>query len=106
MLARDTRPSGRIIAQAVSATLMEQGIDVYDIGVAPTPMAFREARKKYEAGLIVTASHNPLEWNGLKFIVEGRGIFENELALMLRGTAHTISDGDRFGKSFDVVVSD
>lgn len=101
VLARDTRPSGRIIAQTVSANLMEQGIDVYNLDVAPTPMVFREARK-YEAGLIVTASHNPLEWNGLKFIVEGRGMFENELTLMLKGTASKISH-DKFGKSFDVV---
>jgi phosphomannomutase len=101
VLARDTRPSGRIIAQIVSANLMEQGIDVYNLDVAPTPMVFREARK-YEAGLIVTASHNPLEWNGLKFVVEGRGMFENELTLMLKGTASKISQ-DKFGKSFDVV---
>jgi phosphomannomutase len=88
ILARDTRPSGRIIIQIVSASLMEQGIDVYSLDIAPTPMAFREARK-YQAGLIVTASHNPLEWNGLKFITEGRGIFENELDLLLKGNPST-----------------
>jgi len=88
ILARDTRPSGRIIIQTVSASLMEQGIDVYSLDIAPTPMAFREARK-YQAGLIVTASHNPLEWNGLKFITEGRGIFENELDLLLKGNPST-----------------
>jgi phosphomannomutase len=101
VLARDTRPSGRIIAQTVSANLMAQGIDVYNLGVAPTPMVFREARK-YEAGFIVTASHNPPEWNGLKFIVEGRGIFEDELALMLKGTTPRISNHE-FGKSYDIV---
>ncbi|HKU49109.1 MAG TPA: hypothetical protein VJP79_04095 [Nitrososphaera sp.] len=83
VLARDTRPSGRILSQAVAAGLMSQGIDVYDLGVAPTPAAFREARK-YVAGVIVTASHNPLEWNGLKFILEGRGLFEDELEVMLQ----------------------
>lgn len=82
VLARDTRPSGRIISQVVSASLTSAGVDVYDIGVAPTPAAFREARK-YGAGVMVTASHNPLEWNGLKFIVQGRGLFEDELARML-----------------------
>ena len=101
VLARDTRPSGRIIAQTVSANLMEQGINVYSLDVAPTPMVFREARK-YEAGLIVTASHNPLEWNGLKFIIEGRGIFENELTLMLKGTTPKVPN-DKFGESFDIV---
>ncbi|MER3407740.1 MAG: phosphomannomutase, partial [Nitrososphaera sp.] len=82
VVARDTRPSGRIISQVVSAALTSAGVDVYNLGVAPTPAAFREARR-YGAGVIVTASHNPLEWNGLKFILEGRGLFEQELARML-----------------------
>lgn len=82
VVARDTRPSGHVLSQTVSASLMTAGIDVYNLGVAPTPAAFREARK-YGAGIIVTASHNPLEWNGLKFIIEGRGLFEKELAQML-----------------------
>ena len=78
VLARDTRLSSRIISETVSAALMEQGIDVHNLGIAPTPFVFREAHR-YGAGLIVTASHNPLEWNGLKFILDGRGIFEPEL---------------------------
>lgn len=88
VLARDTRPSGRIIADIVSAGLMDAGIDVYNLKVAPTPAAFREARK-YGAGIIVTASHNPLEWNGIKFIVQGRGLFEKELQEMLASAAVT-----------------
>jgi len=78
ILARDTRASSKIVSETACAALMEQGIDAYNLGVAPTPFACKEARK-YGAGLIVTASHNPLEWNGLKFVLEGRGIFENEL---------------------------
>ncbi len=81
VLARDTRQSSRIISETACSALMEQGIDVYNLGIAPTPFAFREARR-YGAGLIVTASHNPLEWNGLKFILDGRGIFEHELQEM------------------------
>lgn len=99
VLARDTRHSGKIILQAVSASLMEQGIDVYDLDLAPTPMVFRETRK-YGAGVVVTASHNPLEWNGLKFVVDGRGIYENELDLMLKGTTST---SDKYGKSYNIV---
>jgi phosphomannomutase len=57
---------------------MERGIDVYNLGIAPTPVIFRESRK-YGAGLMITSSHNPLQWNGLKFIIEGRGINESEL---------------------------
>ncbi len=82
VLARDTRPSSEILSQVASASLMERGISVYNLGIAPTPVVFRESRK-YGSGLIVTSSHNPLEWNGLKFIVEGRGINESELERML-----------------------
>lgn len=101
VIARDTRPSGRIIAQAVASGLMSSGIDVYNLGVAPTPAAFREARK-YGAGVIITASHNPLEWNGLKFIIDGRGLFEQELAAMLKSSD---SHQGRFGSEFDAVSS-
>jgi phosphomannomutase len=82
ILGRDTRPSSTAIAKIVTASLMQEGVDVYDLSVAPTPMVFRESRR-YEGGCIVTASHNPLEWNGLKFVLKGRGIFENELQVML-----------------------
>jgi phosphomannomutase len=100
VLARDTRPSSRIIAETATATFMEEGIDVYNLEVAPTPIVFRESRK-YEGGLVVTASHNPLEWNGLKFIIKGRGIFENELDFMLNGM--DISKPNKFGRLFDTV---
>jgi phosphomannomutase len=95
VVARDTRPSSRILAQVVTAGLMAAGIDVYSLGVAPTPAAFREARK-YGAAAMVTASHNPLEWNGLKFIIDGRGLFDRELEAMLNMT--TIDLGSKFGK--------
>jgi phosphomannomutase len=78
LIARDTRSSSDIIHRVASAAIMEQGIDVIDLGVAPTPFAFRESIK-YSNAIIVTASHNPLEWNGLKFVINGRGIFEDEL---------------------------
>jgi phosphomannomutase len=75
---RDTRPSGEIVTNVAVASLLERGISVYNLGISPTPVVFREARK-YGSGLIITSSHNPLEWNGLKFILDGRGINESEL---------------------------
>src|SRR5215207_2455399 len=99
VVARDTRPSSTIIAQIVIASLMAAGINVYNLGVAPTPAAFREARK-YGAGIIVTASHNPLEWNGLKFIIDGRGLFEHELEGMLKMTSD--HHPGNFGNEFQI----
>ncbi len=82
VIGRDTRPSGSMMMKSVVASLIKNGIDVYNLEIAPTPVVFRESRK-YGAGLIITSSHNPLEWNGLKFILDGRGINENELPYIL-----------------------
>jgi phosphomannomutase len=99
VIARDTRPSSRIVAQTVAASLMAGGIDVYNLGVAPTPAAFREARR-YGAGVIITASHNPLEWNGLKFIIDGRGLFERELDAMLKTSSG--NSQNNFGSEYRI----
>ena len=84
VIAADTRPTGHMIVETVKAGLMQSGIDVYDLGIAPTPVAFRESRK-YGAGIIVTSSHNPMEWNGLKMIIDGRGVDEKQIDVIVNG---------------------
>ena len=84
VIATDTRPTGHMIVETVKAVLMQSGIDVYDLGIAPTPVAFRESRK-YGAGIIVTSSHNPMEWNGLKMIIDGRGVDEKQIDVIVNG---------------------
>ena len=81
VIGRDTRTTGEMIEKLVSATMLERGIDVQILGITPTPVVFRKARE-VGAGIIITSSHNPLEWNGLKFIIEGRGITEEELEIV------------------------
>jgi phosphomannomutase len=98
VIARDTRPSGRLISDVVIGSLLEQGIDVYDLGVAPTPILFREARK-YTGGLMITASHNPLPWNGLKMLINGRGLFESDLEQLLDTKIHEYS---QMGQHFKI----
>lgn len=87
----DTRPSSQIFMYAAHAALMAEGVDVYNLGMVPTPVVFREARCK-TAGLVVTSSHNPVEWNGLKFIVDGRGINEDELAAIVGQAGSTCAE--------------
>ena len=78
VIGKDTRPTGSMIKDTASAALMKNGIDVFNLETVPTPVVFRESRK-YGAGLIISSSHNPIQWNGLKFIIDGRGINEQEL---------------------------
>jgi len=77
----DTRLSRNIIAETVKAGLMQCGVDIYNLGIVPTPVVFRESQK-YGAGIVVTASHNPTEWNGLKMLIDGKGINQEHLDLI------------------------
>lgn len=68
LLARDARTTGLMIADAVTAGLMSTGVNVVRAGIIPTPtLAFMTREYKYQAGVMVTASHNPPEYTGLKF---------------------------------------
>jgi phosphomannomutase len=69
VLGRDARTSGPMFAQAARAGLMSVGCEVIDVGMAPTPTVQLAVEHHHAgAGLILTASHNPIEWNALKFV--------------------------------------
>ena len=69
VLGRDSRVSGPMFSRAVTAALQSVGADVVDVGIVPTPSVQLSVEDLGAAGgLAVTASHNPIEWNALKFI--------------------------------------
>lgn len=69
VLGRDARTSGEMFSLAATAGLMSVGMTVVDVGVAPTPtVQMAVEHHGAGAGLIITASHNPIEWNALKFV--------------------------------------
>ena len=69
ILGRDSRPSGGFVSYIAKGTLMAMGCEVVDLGVVPTPtVQLMTEVLGADAGLVVTASHNPVQWNGLKFI--------------------------------------
>jgi phosphomannomutase len=84
LLGRDTRSTGQIAARTVTSAVLGTGADVVDYGIISTPAIFRESRRTERPAIIVTASHNEPEWNGLKFVVNGRGINQPELDKVLR----------------------
>ncbi len=69
VLGRDGRITGKGIADIVASTLVATGVNVRAIGICPTPTVQLAVEKTGAAGgIAVTASHNPMEWNGLKFM--------------------------------------
>ncbi|HMF88983.1 MAG TPA: hypothetical protein VK575_12970, partial [Gemmatimonadaceae bacterium] len=69
VVGRDSRVSGPMFQPVVHAALQSVGCDVIDIGMVPTPTVQLAVEHHHAAGgLAITASHNPIEWNALKFI--------------------------------------
>jgi phosphomannomutase len=69
VIGRDPRTSGEMVKQAVIAGLLSSGIHVIDIGMCPVPTIQLFVRQhQAHGGIAITASHNPAEWNALKFI--------------------------------------
>jgi phosphomannomutase len=69
VLGRDTRPTGRVIGDLVANTLVLCGCDVLDLGIATTPtVEIAVPEEEADGGLIITASHNPVQWNALKML--------------------------------------
>ena len=73
MVARDGRAGGETIYEAVIEGLLRSGCNVFEAGVQMTPTVgcVIQCGQFIEAGVVVTASHNPQEWNGIKLIVDG-----------------------------------
>jgi len=102
VLARDTRPHGAAFYHLVAGTLLSAGRHLVHLDVVPTPTALLHVRKRGAAGgMIVTASHNPAEWNALKFAKRG-GVFplagEVEEIAALAEKTHEIASHESFGR--------
>lgn len=86
VIGRDARVSGEMVNHLVTGTLLSLGIDVIDIGLASTPtVEMAVTAEKADAGIVITASHNPGEWNALKLLnkkgefisdIEGKEVLE------------------------------
>lgn len=78
IVGRDARISGQMVSKVVCGTLMGMGYDVVDIGLASTPTTeLAVTMEKADGGIILTASHNPRQWNALKLLNEN-GEFLNK----------------------------
>ncbi len=85
VLGRDSRPTGQMLAQACAAGLRAVGCQVIDIGMVPTPtVPITIAHLGAAGGIQISASHNPVEWNALKFFSgDGRNVDQAQLDTVL-----------------------
>ena len=119
VLGSDTRPSRQMVTQAVEAGLLSVGCTPVELGIVPTPALQHHLRRLGAfGGIAVTASHNPIQWNALKFFgPDGIALRENQAAeltdlyhqgLFPRAAAHEIStistDGDAIAAHLEMVL--
>ena len=78
---QDTRVSGSMLSHAAIAGLLATGCKVINLGIAPTPAVQYFVRDNADAGIVITASHNPREYNGLKLIAGDGTEFASEAEL-------------------------
>ena len=103
VVGRDARISGPMVKQVVVGTLIGMGFDVVDIDLATTPTTeLAVAMEKACGGIILTASHNPKQWNALKLLNE-RGEFLNaaegaEVLAIAESESFDYADVDSLGK--------
>ena len=103
VVGRDARVSGEMVRQLVSGTLIGMGFDVTDIGLATTPTTeLAVVQEKASGGIILTASHNPKQWNALK-LLNDKGEFlnakeGNEILRIAEEEAFVFADVEHLGK--------
>ncbi len=110
ILGRDVRTSGKMLRAAAIAGLISSGCEVIDLGVVPSPTVEFEIKKMgAKGGVIITASHNPPEWNALKFVgAEGVGISreKGEWVEELYGAGNVQAAWNRLGEArkYDLAI--
>lgn len=103
VVGRDARISGEMVHRILTGTLIAMGCDVTDIGMATTPTTeIAVTRESAQGGIIITASHNPRQWNALK-LLNHKGEFLNaaegaEILALAEGGAFTYPPVDNLGK--------
>jgi phosphomannomutase / phosphoglucomutase len=105
VIGRDGRLSGPDFAYALSVGLREAGIDVIDLGMVATPMVYFAAHELgTECGIMITGSHNPAEYNGLKMVVGGQALYGERIqSLYHRIVAKDFSEGEGNYREGDIV---
>lgn len=83
VLAKDGRLTSPELAQAFAAGLLDSGIDVVDLGSVPTPLMYYATHEtEIDSGVMITGSHNPSDYNGIKIVLAGTTLAQNDIQIL------------------------
>ena len=103
MVGSDTRISGDMLANALMAGICSMGADVVYAGVVPTPaVAYLTKKHKLDAGVVISASHNPVEFNGIKFFDSEGFKLPDEMEDRMEALIKSDFEGIKFSTGTDI----
>ena len=103
LIGRDTRTSGLMIKQALISGLLSCGVNVTDIGIVPTPvLSYLTYKLKADVGFMLTASHNPAQYNGIKIFdktsLSYSNYKQNKIENKIKNEKYNLSNWNDVGK--------
>jgi phosphoglucosamine mutase len=107
LVARDTRISGLMLEKALISGLLAGGANVYCLGVLPTPvLAFLTMKLNADAGIMMTASHNPPQYNGIKIFDDNSVAYneekQSEIEKIIRNKSFVFADWQKIGDTVSI----
>ena len=107
IIGRDPRVSGEMLDAAIASGLASRGVDVVRVGVLPTPaIAFLTDDFGADLGVMISASHNPMPDNGIKFFSAGGKKLPDEVEDRIQDTMDTITEGGPTGTKIGRIISE
>ena len=83
-IGRDGRLSGESLLNSLSSSLSKYGINVVNIGLVSTPLLYFAAKKnKHKSGVMITGSHNPKNYNGVKLVINDKPVSGSEILQLI-----------------------
>ncbi|MCF6252915.1 MAG: phosphomannomutase/phosphoglucomutase [Methylococcaceae bacterium] len=116
IIGRDGRSSSAALAVSLSKGIISTGVNVLDLGLVPSPVVyFVTQHTEGKSGVVVTGSHNPVEYNGLKIIINGETLANDKIQQLkqridnenyLTGETGSIEENNMFSNEYIGVISD
>ncbi|MCF7965018.1 MAG: phosphomannomutase/phosphoglucomutase [Methylobacter tundripaludum] len=116
VVGRDGRTSSPVLAEALAKGIIATGLNVLDIGMAPTPVLYFVAKHtEGRSGVMITGSHNPADYNGLKMVINGETLAEESIRELktcidnqayATGKSGNIERNSQYGNEYIGIISE
>lgn len=103
LIGRDTRASGHSILQSATEAFKSENIEIINAGILPTPSVLLLVKElDLDGGIMITASHNPIEYNGIKFVMKGGRLTNKDEVSVMEGHRATLTESEKIPSGMEL----